>query len=471
MRTRILLSALVLAALPCALTAQTVYLSESFSTGVMPPAGWTEGNNGNNVGWEIEAAGLGVLIGSDHAFHDDFTGWNDNFLMTPQMDLTGATAVYAYCDQGITYASWRDHHYVDVSLDNGVTFINLVDDLAGDGHSVLNVDLAAYAGTNGVNVAYHYTGDFDSEWELDNVTVDDVGPPPPPPAWPNLPSVFVPAANYADSFETYGGVVPSHFGVNALDAAMGLPDPEAWCDIAGGSGLGAATGTACLEMGLDPSSNNYHDVRNGLVVGLNGAGASGLSLDFMAIDHGEETDTWDGVWVSDDGLYWHLAYGPWTPLLSSWQPVTGVVLDNLGAATQGQFYLLFAQDDNFPYGYLDGIGVDDILVTSSGPAAPYLSASNLIGGAVTTISVANATPNGLVRHGYSMAGGGPIATSNGDLLLSPPYFELPVMRADASGNAALAAPVPPAASGRQVWLHAFDIGSLTFSNGFTQVIL
>ncbi|RMH01232.1 MAG: hypothetical protein D6702_11990, partial [Planctomycetota bacterium] len=123
------------------LQAQNVYLTEDFQGGVMPPAGWTEGNNGNSLGWEIEPAGIGYLSASDHAFHDDFFGWNDNYLMTPAMDLSAATAAYAYCDQGVTFSSWRDHHYVDVSLDGGLTFINVLDDLSPDGYSVLNVDL------------------------------------------------------------------------------------------------------------------------------------------------------------------------------------------------------------------------------------------------------------------------------------------------------------------------------------------
>ncbi len=471
MRPRILLPALALGALSSALTAQTVYLTEDFSTGVMPPAGWVEGNNGNNVGWEIEYAGLGVLLGSDHAWHDDHTGYNDNYIMSPAMDLTGATAVWAYCDQGITFASWRDHHYVDVSLDNGVTFINLLDDLSGDGWSTLSVDLAAYAGTNGVNVSYRYTGDYASEWELDNVTVDDVGPPPPPPVWPNMPTSFVAAAAYTDGFETYGGVTPSHFALNALDAATGLADAEAYCEIDGGSGYGAATGTACLEMGLDPLSNNYHDVRNGLIIGLDGGNASSLVLDFMAIDHGEESDTWDGVWVSDDGLTWHMAYGDWTSLLSSWQSVPGVVLDSLGANTAGQFYLLFAQDDNFPYGYLDGIGIDDILLTTNGTVGPTLSISNLVAGSVCTIQVQNASPNGLIRIGYSLLGAGPVTTPYGDLLLTPPITTLPNMSADASGNASLSAPVPGFGAGASVWLHAFDVQALTFTNPLAEVIL
>ena len=306
----------------------------------------------------------------------------------------------------------------------------------------------------------------------DSIAVYDTSgsPPPPPPAWPNLPTAFVAADGMFDDFESYLGVVPPHMAVNELDGISGLADPEAYCDIAGSSGLGAFSGAACLEMGLDPLSNNYHDVRNGLVIGLNGAGAYALNLDFQAIDHGEETDTWDGVWTSDDGTTWYQAYGPWTSLLNSWQAVTGVNLDGAGANTNGDFYLLFAQDDNFPYGYLDGLGADDLSISDPGPPPPTLAVSGLVAGGTATVSVSNCTPGGLVRTAYSPYGGGPVATPYGDLLLTPPYTELPGITADGAGAGSLTATVPATASGVTVWLHGMDMGSLTFLNGLMEVI-
>ncbi|RMH02788.1 MAG: hypothetical protein D6702_07770 [Planctomycetota bacterium] len=103
-------------------------------------------------------------------------------------------------------------------------------------------------------------------------------------------------------------------------------------------------------------------------------------------------------------------------------------------------------------------------------AGPTLTVSNLIAGATALIQVTDATPNGLVRHGYSLAGPGPTSTPYGDLLLSPPWTELPTMIADAAGTASWSGPVPPGTTGIQVWFHAFDIGSLTFTNGVAAVI-
>ncbi len=111
-----------------------------------------------------------------------------------------------------------------------------------------------------------------------------------------------------------------------------------------------------------------------------------------------------------------------------------------------------------------------LFIEQTGPPGPTLSVANLVAGGTVTISADNCTPGGLVRHGYSVFGGGPIGTPYGDLLLSPPYTELPAMTCDASGSASMAAPVPPGTTGIQVWLHAMDMGSLTFTNGLFEII-
>ncbi len=101
----------------------------------------------------------------------------------------------------------------------------------------------------------------------------------------------------------------------------------------------------------------------------------------------------------------------------------------------------------------------------SGPPGPALSVSGLVAGGVVTISVDHCTPGGLVRHGYSLYGGGPTVTPFGDLLLSPPFTELPAISVGAAGSGQLQAPVPPGTTGISVWLHALDLASLTFTNG------
>ncbi|MBL7009577.1 MAG: hypothetical protein ISR76_11305, partial [Planctomycetes bacterium] len=297
--------------------------------------------------------------------------------------------------------------------DDGVTWVLAFQLWSGTSSWVQQVK------TNLTNIGVNLSGQFyvlfaeegGSPYNVsDGIGVDDISinTTPPPPPFATLPTAFVPAAGYSDDFESYAGVPPAHFGINSVDSLSGLPDPLGWCNVGQlAPAITTTSGIYCLEMGLVPGTTSYHNVRNGLVVGLNGAGAYELNLDFQAIDHGEETQTWDGVWVSDDGVSWVQAYGPWTPLLTSWQPVSVGDLMTAGANTSGDFYLLFAQEDNFPYGYLDGIGVDDINIVDPGPPGPALSVTGLVAGGVATIQVDYATPGGTVRHGYSLVGGGP----------------------------------------------------------------
>jgi len=103
-------------------------------------------------------------------------------------------------------------------------------------------------------------------------------------------------------------------------------------------------------------------------------------------------------------------------------------------------------------------------------SSPILSVTNLVAGGACTITVDNAAPSALIRHGYSLAGNGPTATPFGNLLLTPPFVELPTMTADSSGHAAMTAPIPISAQGWSVWFHALDLSTSKFSNGLGIVV-
>lgn len=94
-----------------------------------------------------------------------------------------------------------------------------------------------------------------------------------------------------------------------------------------------------------------------------------------------------------------------------------------------------------------------------------VAVSGLVAGASATVAVSGATPSGKVRCAWSLAGGGPTSTPHGDLLLTPPYQELPILVADAAGNASAFVPVAPGTSGLPFWLQAFDVTGKVFSNG------
>ncbi len=296
---------------------------------------------------------------------------------------------------------------------------------------------------------------------------DTVGTP--PPAWANLPTAFVPAGGYTENFDSLGGVVPGHMATN--HGLQGTNDPEAWCNVGqqGASGLAAFSGTQSLEMGLDPISTNYHDVWNALIVGLNGGGSTALTLDMQIIDHGEESHIWDGIWVSDNGTDWHFTGQDWNPLGSAWQAVTGIDLSNAGADCTGDFYLMFAQNDNFPCGYLDGVQIDDLVINGGGPSGPSLAVNNLVSGATAVVDCNNCTPGGVVYFVWSAAGGGPIGTPFGTGYVSPPYSVIPLM-ADMVGDAQLQQPVPPGLTGMNLWFHGADVGSATMLNALAMTI-
>ncbi len=112
----------------------------------------------------------------------------------------------------------------------------------------------------------------------------------------------------------------------------------------------------------------------------------------------------------------------------------------------------------------------DMALLLEGQDAPALNVTNLVAGGSATVTVDFATPNGNVRHGLSLHGAGPISTPFGDLLLSAPYIELPIMAADAAGQASMSSSVPPTVAGMTIWFHALDLSSQTFSNGFSAVV-
>ena len=174
-----------------------------------------------------------------------------------------------------------------------------------------------------------------------------------------------------EDFETAAGVVPPYMALTNLDVASLSPDPEAWCNIGNvATCLTPFRGSYCLEMGLDPNSTNYHDVRNTMVLLIDPAGYSGtMSLSYFGHQFGDETDTVDGVWISSDGTSWYQLDGPWNQFPSDGTWIASGELDITGTpvSTNSPFYIAFCQEDNFPYQDLDGVGIDEIKI----PGDPF----------------------------------------------------------------------------------------------------
>jgi hypothetical protein len=458
-----------------ALSAQTTYLTENHDVSV-PGPGWSQVKiNPAAQGW-IQSADL-------RAWHEDeltTVGTTDDRLVSPSMDLSGAGAVYVHFYSQINFAQWLANHPSSlgdgesdlwVSTDNGVNWTEVwTDTRIVNSTDWTTVDVSSYAGNANVRIALRFYGTFAQEWWVDEVRVDDVpgNPLPPPVAWSvNLPAQKLPVGSFAgcDGFEIYGGTVPNYMALTAVDAVSGLADPEAWCTIAGGT-VAAAAGTRNLEMGLTPGSTNYHEVRNALVIGLEGGGAGLLTLDFMGINFGEEDGPADGVWVSANGADWYRALVSWTaiPVNAAWHPVT-VDLAGFAVITNGPFFLMFQQQDNFPYNDLDGIGVDEVCLTSSGPIGPTLARLGACPGTIV-LQVAGATPGAAVALLYGAAGGftqnNPNKPCVGVVLgMQAPHF-VGFLNASGSGQASLQFNAPTGACG--VTVQAVDVAVCAASN-------
>lgn len=443
--TRIFLTACWIALFAKASFAQTVLLEEDFNSGVFPPTGWSEQNNGVSLGWEGEI---------DRATHDDYVGNNRNWLIAPSFDLSGVTQAYLHGFQGSEWTAYRDWNSVEVSLDGGVSWQTLYREVTiGDGRGQpLELDLSPLVGQADVTLAFRYEGDFANEWSIELVRVDDV-PPGPPPTWPELPTTFVAAPGFVEEFET--GSVPAYVAVNMIDETTRRPDARAWCNLGQLAPNTFAFGAGSLEMGLAPGDPGLHYAANACIFGLNGQGNNELFLEFSARNLGEERDPDDGVWLSVDGVNWIPVLDDWAAAtggyfnIDTWQSVR-IPLGKAGVDLTGNFYLAIAQADNRAYNQSDGIAIDSIRIWIE----PLLTATENGAGATATLDIVEAVPGANVTALYSTRGPGPTETPWGKLDLSPPIYTIGTQAADAAGTASFSGMVPNSMAGKQLWLHS-----------------
>jgi hypothetical protein len=449
-------------------TAQTVVLQEDFRSCVVPPVGWSEANIGIGAGWVDDTC--------EFAFHDDFQIASESQLISPSLDFSGLSEVWLHAVEVQTFAFATVRNAIQVSVDGGVTWADVwLSSSIDDGTYAIEVDLSAYAGLSGVKIAFDYVGFFANEWRIDQVVVDDQAFVPPL-RWPNLPTNFVSADGFLETFDTLTGVVPDYLAVNSVDAAVRSFDPLGWCNMGQlANCISPRTGQYCLELGLQPGTTLFHEVSNALVIGMNGSGVSNFTMEFFAMHYGEELQVDDGVFISDDGENW-------TPLLTDWATLIGAGnldtwvqlscdLSSTSVDVSGDFFVAFAQSDDYPFAFLDGVGIDDINV---GGAPPLLfNVQNLVAGQQVTLTVTGADPSSFVFMGYSLSGPGPTTTSFGVAYLSHPIEQLGRFTPNAQGEVQTSVPVPPTAIGVPVWMHALEltsIGSGIWSNPLALVV-
>ncbi len=289
----------------------------------------------------------------------------------------------------------------------------------------------------------------------------------------NLPTGTLDASSPSGAildFDALAGTVPNYIALSALTDDTRLDDPEAFCNIGNNAAcLDPWSGNFNLEMGLLPGTVITHNVENAMVIQVRGSGP--MTLDFMGVNYGEEPDAEDGVFISDNGSDWIQILGPWNTRVSAtsrWISVTGVDLSNTTINTNGDFYLAFRQRDNFPFGGLDGISIDDVRIHST--FFPTLTVSNLYGGQTTEVKVSSGTPNSLATIVLSVTGPGPTLSIIGDLAVASDFIVLATAALDGAGEFAHPVPLLPAFTGLRVWLDGVDWGSLSSTTDLDVIV-
>jgi len=166
---------------PATITETETILHEDFE-GAFPPANWTVIENSEAGGiWKRNddwgrnnyAGGYGYCADADS---DNFgSATMDTELWTPVLDLSGySSATLSFI---AAYNDYSDSDYadVDISVDNGATWVNLLHweenhSPYGPGENV-TIDLTPYVGSSSVIIRWHYFGYYDWYWEIDNVTI------------------------------------------------------------------------------------------------------------------------------------------------------------------------------------------------------------------------------------------------------------------------------------------------------------
>ncbi len=156
----------------------TTYLFEGFDADMMPPTGWTETHTGS-YGWQsyyLDADGSGRCA---RHFRYYYSGDQDSWLITPEFDLSSATAPRLIWWNRIgrsAYITDTTQHDVSVSTDSGATWTVVSSGLPLPGEADWSwyermVNLSTYAGSSSVMIGFHYTGNDADIWYIDDVFV------------------------------------------------------------------------------------------------------------------------------------------------------------------------------------------------------------------------------------------------------------------------------------------------------------
>ncbi len=160
------------------------YFTEDFEGGVFPPAGWTLNQVNTNETWEATPdLGVGGTAGATIAY-DALLGNQDESLVTPMIDLTGATNPRVIFNINMSYfwsVNPNDNYDITVSVIEGLNTTQIwteTDNAEFDSNDdnfvyfEIELDLSAYAGDM-IQLEFNYTGQDGAGATLDDITVDE----------------------------------------------------------------------------------------------------------------------------------------------------------------------------------------------------------------------------------------------------------------------------------------------------------
>ncbi len=416
------------------LAAQSSWLSEDFD--VWPAPGWTEQNNGAVGDWAAGVPGSYNYVIAGMAMHDRQVGQADSMLISPAVDLSGATGpIYLHWFDYLSRINYMAHHSsgagngvntLEVSTDGGATWtVEWTESRTAGLLDANHVDLSAYAGQASVMLGFRYTGDDAQVWGIDEVRLDSS-------AYGMIRSMVNPANGhtYIATYKNGHGGVAGFLSARAAAASFGGYVATA---------TDAAENTWLWENFSKWSSSN----------------STAPEFIQRSIWVGGTDEAVEGTWVWESGEAW--SYTNW----KAGEPNNSTSVD-----PNGEDYVRMDSADG---GWLDKHEAATLFIVVE-VEGPSYAISNLTAGQVATLTISNVTPLGSVLVGYSLSGAGPTNTIYGPVDMSPPISQLAPLTADAAGVAAAAVPVPPTAAGITVYTQALDLATGELSNSLAEVI-
>ena len=188
-------------------------LAEDFE--VWPPAGWTiDADPASCDTWLStetteyinNTGGTGFAADANSDYCGDAM---DTWMISPVMDFSGFDSVSLQFKSDFWDYGNVDDGYVDVSVDGGTTWTNVLHYEKQDyyGPRTETVDLSAYVGETTVTLRFHYVApDYDWWWQVDDVVVSATGGAGEPISDVAIPAAVLPAAGNLPAlakFETH----------------------------------------------------------------------------------------------------------------------------------------------------------------------------------------------------------------------------------------------------------------------------